>query len=166
MTSFHQDYPVKIAVSMHRGNASFSLVEVVLALAIFSFVLVTMMALLSVALRTNKESSDQIQAANIASLLVSTRRAAPTNSGANFTNFALPQLNQSYVTNTTPLGLDGTTSPGTGTAYNLYYQVGTNAGTGPNLANVYILIWWPLGARMPTNNPSAYYELSTQVSLQ
>jgi uncharacterized protein (TIGR02598 family) len=166
MTPLHRDYPAKIAVPMRSSDASFTLVEVVLALAIFSFVLVTMLALLSVALRTNKESSDQIQAANIASLLVSARRAAPTNGGANFTTFALPVFNQGYVTNTTQVGLDGTTVTGTGAAYNLYYQVGTNAGTGPNLANVYLLIWWPLGARMPTNNPSAYYELSTQVSLQ
>jgi type II secretory pathway pseudopilin PulG len=166
MTSLHRGYSAKIGILIHPGTASFTLVEVVLALAIFSFALVTTMALLSVALRTNKDSSDQVQAANIASLLVSARRAEPTNGGASFTTFALPTLNRNYVTNTTQVGLDGTISTGTGAAYNLYYGVGTNADTGSNLAGVYILIWWPLGAKMPTNNPSAYYELSTQVSLQ
>ncbi len=166
MTSIHQGNSDKIGIRTNYAAASFTLVEVVLALAIFSFALVTMMALLSVALHTNKDSSDQIQAANVASLLVSARRSAPTNGGANFMNFALPTLNRSYVTNTTQVGLDGTVSTGTDAAYNLYYGVGTNSDTGANLANVYILIWWPLGAKMPTNNPSAFYELSTQVSLQ
>jgi len=152
--------------SRDPGKASFTLVEVVLALGIFTFVLVTVLALLSVALRTNKESSDQIQAANIASLLVAARRSAPTNAGVYFSTFALPNLNQSMVTNTTTVGLDGTTNTTTGTTYNLYYVAGTNQTTGPNMADVYLLIWRPLGAEMPTNNPSAYYELSTQVSLQ
>jgi len=166
MTSLSRGYSGKIGTYPHPGTASFSLVEVVIALAIFSFALVTMMALLSVALGTNKESSDQIQAANIASLLVSARRAAPTNSGANFTKFALPVLNQNYTTNTIQIGSDGMIATGTSAVYNLYYGVGTNADTGPNLAKVYLLLWWPLEARMPTNNPSACYELSSQVSLQ
>jgi hypothetical protein len=135
-------------------------------MGIFTFALVTVLALLSVALSRNKESSDQIQAANIASLLVATRRAAPTNNGSYFSSFALPHLDQSLSTNTTVVGLDGTTSTSTGTTYNLYYVAGTNSATGPNMASVYLLLWWPLSAKMPTNNPSAYYELSTEVSLQ
>jgi len=145
---------------------SFTLVEVVLAMGIFTFALVTVLALLSVALSRNKESSDQIQAANIASLLVATRRAAPTNNGSYFSAFALPHLDQSMVTNTTVVGLDGTTSTSTGTTYNLYYIAGTNGATGPNMASVYLLLWWPLSGKMPTNNPSTYYELSTEVFLQ
>jgi type II secretory pathway pseudopilin PulG len=166
MTSFHRGYSAKAGMPGHSGTASFSLVEVVIALAIFSFGLVTMMALLSVALRANKGSSDQIQASNIASLLISAWRAAPTNGGTTFTTSGPPRLNQSYVTNTTQVGLDGTTWTGTGAAYNLYYGIGTNADTGTNLADVYIVLWWPSGAKMPTNNPSDYYELSTQVSLE
>ncbi len=49
--------------------------------------------LFMVGINTNKESSDQIQAANLASLLISTRRALPTNTIA---NFALPPLNVPY----------------------------------------------------------------------
>ncbi len=103
-----------LGFSTDRGEDSFTLVEVVLALGIFTFALVTVLALLSLALNTNKESSDQIQAANISSLLVAARRAAPTNSGPNFASFALPALNQSSLTNTTTVGLDGTTSTTTG----------------------------------------------------
>jgi len=148
------------------GGKAFSLVEVVLALAIFTFALVTILGLLGVALGTNKQSSDQIQAANIASLLISTRRASPTNTGPNFAAFALPNLNQSMFTNTAIVGEDGTTTATSSTRYNLYYVVGTNSATGTRTANVYLLLWWPLNAPMPTNNPSAYYELTTAVSLQ
>jgi type II secretory pathway pseudopilin PulG len=148
------------------GMVAFSLVEVVLALAIFTFALVTILGLLGVALGTNKQSSDQIQAANVASLLIATRRASPTNTGPNFAAFALPNLNQGMVTNTTIVGEDGTTTTATGARYNLYYEVGTNSATGPTTANVYLLLWWPLNAKMPTNNPAAYYELTTAVSLQ
>lgn len=148
------------------GLASFTLVEVVLAMGIFTFALVTVLALLSVALSRNKESSDQIQAANIASILVAARRAAPTNTGTYFNSFALTNLNQALVTNTTVVGLDGTTSTSTGTTYNLYYVAGTTSATGPNMASVYLLLWWPLNSKMPTNNPSGYYELSTEISLQ
>ena len=145
---------------------SFSLIEVVMALGIVSFALVAIISLFFVGFTTNKQSSDQIQAANLASLLVATRRAVPTNAIA---NFALPPLNRTYSTNGTYLtngagvSLDGTTS---GTrSFNLYYQAGTNAATGPRVAQVYLLLWSPPSAPVPTNGPGARYELSTQVLL-
>jgi type II secretory pathway pseudopilin PulG len=149
------------------GAPSFSLVEVVVALGVVSFALLTMLGLLSLGLTTNKLSSDHIQAANLASLLVATRRASPSDptNGTYLASFALPHLDQPYVTNTTVVGLDGTTSTNTGTTYNLFYGVGTSPGT-TNLAHVYLLLWWPVGAPKPVNNPSSYYELSTTVSLQ
>jgi len=166
MNALCQRHSVQFQIRPHSGTVAFSMVEVVFAMAIFTFALVTILGLLGLALGTNKQSSDQIQAANIACLLITTRRASPTNTGANFTTFALPNLNQSMVTNTTTVGEDGTTTATTGTRYNLYYVVGTNSITGPNTASVYLLLWWPLNAKMPTNNPSAYYELTTAVSLQ
>jgi type II secretory pathway pseudopilin PulG len=141
-------------------------VEVVVALAIFSFALVAIVGLFVVGLNTSKESSDQIQGANFASLLISTRRALPTNVIA---NFALPPLNAPYsaagtfLTNTTGVAADGTTNAAP--AYNVFYQAGTNSITGPHLALVHLVIWWPLAAALPTNNPGGRYELSTQVAL-
>jgi len=153
----------------YRGmtsNSGFTLVEVVLALGIFTFAIVAIAGLFVVGISTNKESSDQIQAANIGSLLISTRRALPTNTIA---NFALPPLNVpysttgTYLTNTTGVALDGTTN--STPAYNLYYQAGTTTATGPHLAQVHMLFWWPTTAPIPTNNPSSRYELTTQVAL-
>lgn len=161
----HHNSPV-VFLRADPGVASFTLVEVVVAMGIFTFALVVVLGLLNVALSTNKQSSDQIQAANIASLLVATRRAAPTNTGSYLSSFALTNLNQGLFTNTTVVGLDGTTSTNSGTTYNLYYVAGTNSATGPNMASVYLLLWWPQGAPMPNHNPSAYYELSTEISLQ
>jgi len=146
--------------------SAFTLIEVMLALGIFSFALVAIFGLFFVGINTNKESSDQIAAANLASLLISTRRSVPTNT---ITNFALPPLNASYetngvyLTNTEGVAIDGTL---TGTrAYNLYYQAGTNAATGAHLAQVHLLLWWPVTAPLATNTPATRYELTTQVAL-
>jgi uncharacterized protein (TIGR02598 family) len=145
---------------------AFTLVEVVIALAIFSFAIMGIASLFLVGINTSKDSSDQIQAANIASLLISTRRAMPTNI---VTDFALPPLNVAYsptgtfLTNTGGVGLDGTTS---GTpAYNLFYQVGTNLVTGPHISLVHLILWAPTASPMPTNNPGSCYELTTEVAL-
>ncbi len=150
-------------MTMSRRN-SFSLVEVLLALGIASFALVALIGLFALGLKTNKESADQIDAANVASLLISTVRAMPTNPPA---QFALPSLNRATVTKTVQVAVDGTTAnvSAANHSLNLYYIVGTNSTTGPKLANVYLMLWWPLAAPMPTNNPSACYEVTAQVAL-
>lgn len=149
-----------------RCIAAFTLVEVVVALSIFSFALVAIVGLFMVGINANKESSDQIQEANFASLLISTRRALPTNAIA---NFALPPLNAAYasagtyLTNSAGVASDGTT---TGTpVYNLFYQAGTNTVTGSHLALVHFIVWAPISAPFPANNAAARYELTTQVAL-
>ena len=149
-----------------HDRAAFSLVEVVLALGIFSFALMAIIGLFVVGINTSKESSEQIQAANLASLLISTRRTIPTNVIA---DFALPPLNTTYssggtyVTNVNGVALDGTlTGP---RAYNLFYQIGTNTATGPRLAQVHLLLWWPTTSTLPLNNPGNRYEITTQVAL-
>jgi type II secretory pathway pseudopilin PulG len=143
------------------NTPAFSLVEVVIALGIISFALIAVIGLVTVGSETNRESSGQIQAANTASLLMATARALPTNPPS---SFALPNLSQTSVTNTVQIGIDGTVNSAQA-AYNLYYIVGTNIVTGPKLANVYLCLWWPLSAQMPTNNPGAYYEVAAQIAL-
>jgi uncharacterized protein (TIGR02598 family) len=143
------------------NSRAFSLIEVVVALGIISFALVSIIGLFSVGLEANKESSEQIQAADLASLLMATARAMPTNPPP---GFALPNLNQGAVTNTVRIGADGTTTSAN-LSYNLYYVVGTNADTGSKLANVYLRLWWPVGAAMPVNNPGTCYEVVGQIAL-
>jgi type II secretory pathway pseudopilin PulG len=167
----------KDSVSLH----SFSLVEVVIAIAVISFSLLIVIAMLGQGLSNNHDSNRRLQAADLASLLVATRRASPTNS--NLTNFALPALGSvnsagqdvvSPVTNYVKVQTDGTVIPsGNGNAnqvvYNLRYMV-TPSGPLNNIANVNLVLWWPgtlaaSATTMPTNNPSTYYEMMTQVVL-
>jgi len=160
---------------------SFSLVEMVIAIAVISFSLIVVLAVLAEGLSNNHDSSSRLQAADIASLLISTRRATPTNS--NLTNFALPVLGgtnsagQDVVNATnyfTKVQTDGTavssyTNSSSQVVYNLRCIV-TPSGSQNNIANVDLVLWWPptLAASaltMPTNNPSSYYELTTQIAL-
>jgi Tfp pilus assembly protein PilV len=156
------------------------LVEVVLAIAVLSFSLIIVIGMLGEGLSNNHDSSSRLQAADIASLLISTRRAAPTNS--NLTNFALPALGGTNaagldvvnaVTNYTKVQTDGTaitsvTNSSTQVVYNLRYIV-TSSGPQTNIANIDLVLWWPAtlaanNSTMPTS-PSSYYELMTQVAL-
>jgi len=141
----------------------FTLVEVVMALGIFSFSMVAIGGLFFVGIDANKGSSDQIQAANLASLLISTRRALPTTT---ITNFALPPLNVS----TSPTGSYAMSVGNDGTiggtpAYNLLYQVTAPTGTAPHLAQVHLTLWWPPASALAATNPDNRYELTTQVAL-
>jgi type II secretory pathway pseudopilin PulG len=160
---------------------SFSLVEMVFAIAVLSFSLVVIIGMLGQGLSNNHDSSGRLQAADIASLLISTRRASPTNS--NLTNFALPALGGtnaagqdvviSATTNYVKVQTDGTICSGTPAAtqvvYNLRYII-TPTGGQTNIANVDLVLWWPstlpaTNSTMPVNNPAGYYELVTQVAL-
>jgi type II secretory pathway pseudopilin PulG len=159
---------------------AFSLVEVVFALAVFSFALLLIIAMIGEGLSNDHDSTNRLQAGNIASLLISTRRTAPTNTY--LTNFALPALGATNsagqdvvnaVTNYARVQTDGTISSGTAAptqvVYNLRYII-TPAGPQNNIANVDLVLWWPstlpaLASSMPVNNPANYYELMTQVTL-
>jgi type II secretory pathway pseudopilin PulG len=80
--------------SLGQGMGSplhaFTLIEVVISLAIISFALVLIVGLLGLGISNNRDSSNRLQAVNIASLLISTRRSSPTNALSQA--FALPPL--------------------------------------------------------------------------
>jgi len=149
------------------GNIlAFSLVEVVLALAICTFALFALVGLMGVGLRSGKDSGDQIQAANLVSLLISMRTAAETNDIA---NFAIPEsaltngYTSSYSTGTNYLGYDGKTTNAAKASYRLVYQAGTNAMTGNGVSQVYLILSWPAQAN-PVNPAVGRYELLTYIS--
>jgi len=150
---------------MTKHSRAFSLVEVVLALGICAFVLVALIGLFSTGLRTGRESEEQVQAANLASQILATRLAAPT--ATNLPNFAIPlsALTNSY-TDVSPsegalVGLDGRTN--STPAYRLVCRAGTNAQTGPRLAQVYVMLSWPYQASI--TNAAGRYEVLTYVPL-
>ncbi len=151
---------------MKHPLRAFSLVEVVLALGICAFVLVALIGLFSTGLRTGRESEEQVQAANLVSQILSTRIAAPTTS-SNLTDFAIPPtaLTNAYAdvfpSSGALVGLDGRTN---GTpAYRMICRAGTNAQTGPRLAQVYVMLTWPYQASL--SNAAGRYEAITYVPL-
>ena len=122
-------------------RAGFSLVEVVLALGICSFGIVALVGLFSAGVQASKESQDQIQAANLASLLVAVRAASPTNA---LPGFVIPPLAAAYAATTNLVGYDGmVTNDAAAAAARVVCQSGTNAVTGPNLAQISLEIASP-----------------------
>lgn len=150
---------------MKHHSRAFSLVEVVLALGICAFVLVALIGLFSTGLRTGRESEEQVQAANLASQILSTRLAAPTST--NLANFAIPAAAMTgaysnvFSSSDSLVGLDGRTN--STPAYRIICRAGTNAQTGPRLSQVYIMLSWPYQA--PITNAAGRYEVLTYVPL-
>ena len=151
------------------GVRAFSLVEVVLALGICVFVMVIIMGLYSTGLRVNRESESQIQAADLASLIIAARRANPTNTS----ELAIPAsaLTNAYTNAfangtqlTNYIGSDGMLTNAANAVYTASCMAGTNTMTGPNLAQVYLMLSWPAQAN-PTNASSDHYEVTTYIPI-
>jgi len=144
---------------LRTGCRAFSLVEVVMALGICVFALIPMMGLLSAGLIVDQDSRQQMQAADLATLLVTERRDGPTNV---LNSAILPALNQAYPQNAVTAWVDfaGSSSSQSGAAFRLSYQVGMDpADSGMGL--IHVLFTWPPGAD-PSTAPGRY-EMTTQV---
>ncbi|MEY2599633.1 MAG: hypothetical protein RLZZ142_1892 [Verrucomicrobiota bacterium] len=81
--------PPRAAFARERG---FTLAEVALALAIFSFALVSMLGMLSVGLRTSRKASLQTAAANIIAAIATDARAAKLTEASDSYSFETPLL--------------------------------------------------------------------------
>lgn len=106
---------------------AFSLVEVVLAMGVASFCLVALLGLYVVGIKSGKESGEDIQGANLASLLIAQRRANPTNASPVFSS-ALPLLSVSSSNLSSPLYLtaSGMATNQANAAYRFTYIIETN----------------------------------------
>ncbi len=124
-------------------SSAFSLVEVVLALGVFAFVAVALIALFSVGLRTNRESVDELEATNLAQSLFETRRAAPT---ADLPGFPLPSLAAAAaVAPESPLYLTGDgqlTSTQSEARFGFIYRISPPAQSSPQ-SSAYVCLFWP-----------------------
>lgn len=150
-----------------RIPPGFSLVEVVVALGICSFVLVALIGLFSTGWKMTRESEEQVQAANLATQLIAARIVAPTN-GPSTAAIPPTKLSQSYgnayTTEDRFVSLDGTlTSSATNAAYRIACNTGTNSATGSRLSQVYLRLTWP--AQAAATNASGRYEICTYVAL-
>ncbi|MEI9999837.1 MAG: type II secretion system protein [Verrucomicrobiota bacterium] len=153
------------------GRAStraFSLIEVVFALAICAFVLVVVMGLFMAGLQANQESEGEIQAANLASLIISSARATPVGPIANTPSCPIPAaaLTNGFATvyENKYVGWDGIVDQfNTVRCVFDYMPVGhPTPSPGLALSHVYLLLSWPVQTN-PANNPLHYYEISTYI---
>jgi len=145
----------------------FSLVEVVIALGICSFVLVALIGLFSSGWKMTRESEEQVQAANLATQIIASRIIAPTN-GPSTAAIPPAKLFQPYgnvyTTEDRFVALDGTlTSASSNAAYRIACNAGTNATTGSRLSQIYLRLTWP--AQAAATNASGRYEICTYVAL-
>ncbi len=152
------------------NRAAFSLVEVVLALAIFVFAGFALISLLSVGIQANHNSKEQLQAANIVEFLCSTRRAAPTASlTTSEPNFPLPILSTTADNLSSPAYLtwDGLATNAANASFGLLYSIQAPANytakTNPGYARVYLCLYWP--AQAPLNATAGRFELESTFAL-
>lgn len=158
------DSPVKPLSTARKSDRAFSLVEVVMALGICTFVLVALIGLFRVGLGSSHESEERMGAANLVSQITTMILASPTNgiiipASAMTNSYADPFSGQiKYV------GYDGKlVASATSAAYRITCRAGTNTATGTKLAQVYLMLSWPPQAGL--TNAAGKYETFTCVPL-
>ncbi len=154
-------------MNFNASNRSFSLVEVVLALAICVFGVVSMVGLLGTGIQASRESEDQIQAANLASQLIARRAASPTN---HIADFAIPEsaLTNAYgnvYRDPVYIGFDGKITKKQKAAYQFTCMAGTNQLSGSRVSQVYLMLSWP-PLLEETNTSMKHYELFTYLPIR
>lgn len=153
-----------------QRRIAFSLVEVVMSLAICSFGLVAIMGLFTTGLKCNRESESCLHAANLVVKLVEMRRLGPTNTVGTAASLAIPPLSQpfgkaynngaamtSYITATGYI-----TNNAAGAAYLASCQAGTNSQMGSHVAQIYLMLSWPPQLD-PSNPQSSHHEILTYI---
>lgn len=157
---------------MPRPRRGFSMVEVVLALAIAAFCLMSLLGLFSVGITTGRDSAEEMLAAHIAQSLVATRRAAPyadlSTTPSRETHFPLPPLTENVEANFASailLDVNGNeTADRAAARYRLIYVI-TLPDDLEKPARVYLRLMWPALAATPQNIVGAY-ELFTSIAQQ
>ncbi len=135
-----------------KGQAAFSLVEVVFALAVSVFCLLPILGLMAIGLTANQDTIRNTTAASLAEAITDDLRSTPTTSTNSLSphyGLTVPAPGASQVTNTIYLTQDANipsppTKPSTTQATYLATVVLTPAGLETlNVATARILITWP-----------------------
>lgn len=157
------------------AQRGFSLVEVVMALGLVSFVLIAILGLFSVGLRGTQESEETIDASNLAAEMLGKRLASPTSDlpALDGQNFGLPKIPLVESLPTTPtwsrpsvmVGPGGYEATGANRAYRLTYDywrdTAPTLGASPRLVKVHLLFSSPPDA--PLDRATVRYEVMTSV---
>ena len=159
---------MKLTSPLSRG---FSLVEVVMALGVTSFCLLSTLALLPIGLASSRESLQKTTAASIVAEISSDLRQPPVTVGSGGSAYqGTPRFQIKTVASTTTLylGADDSFST-TATGNSLYRATVTVANASPgSTIPVRILITWPaLADPNPAQTPTHYtgsLDISTAVN--
>jgi uncharacterized protein (TIGR02598 family) len=149
----------------HSNEDAFSLLEVVIALAIFAFCIVGIVGLLPVAMDATRTVSQETNVNNIAESIAGLWTVS-TNAGINITNSSLPVTNLFIgVSNSPAIYFDdfGRETDSNGASLRLEYSAQTNA-TYTNSFDVNLVFYWPPNAatNSPTVNKRAFTYLFTK----
>jgi uncharacterized protein (TIGR02598 family) len=147
-------------VLRHR-RAAFSLVEVVLALGVVSFAIVSLVGLLALGLTTGQQSAEDVRTANLASAILAQRRALPLAESGPAKDFPLPKLDVSVPGTSIFLTADGLpTTVDAQKYYRLNYSVTANPTS--SVSRVYLSLSTPWQVTTP-GQMTARYELATSI---
>ena len=141
-----------------KDGRGFSIIEVVIALGICAFVIVAILGMFGGGVRTEADASSELNAANLAELIVSQYRANPTNNSLN------APLTQTLPTTPqqTNIGWDGVATNSPTAPYCLRYRIGMT--TNSKVGLVALTLSWPAAAPA-TNKSVSRYDLVTEIPL-
>lgn len=128
-----------------RFSPAFSLVEIIIALGIFSFVIVAILGTMTVALNSTRDSEMKLRAANVGATIIGRIKANPTNLSDTrffpFGKFANWSNAPSVGSNFVYVDLQGRQVASNEAAFRLGWMVQTNLTT--NLYYYYFDLTWP-----------------------
>lgn len=145
----------------------FTLVEIVIALAIFAFAGVGLISLFSLGLNTGRDSTEKLLSSNIATSFLATRRAVPVDNPGNplHPNFPVPSLNVTADNESAPVLLteNGFRAGSAAEArLGMIYRI-EQPRPNEHFSKVYLCFFWP-----PQATPAkalGRFEITTSVSL-
>ena len=129
------------------ASAAFSLIELTLALGIAAICLITVFALLPIAVLANRNATSQTAAASILRGVAADLRATPKTNNAS-TQFGITGINTGA--NPPPLYFDSSGQPSTSLTANSRYQLTVTWGGSAALRYADLKVTWPAAA-VPAN---------------
>ncbi|MCC6356393.1 MAG: hypothetical protein IT577_21100 [Verrucomicrobiae bacterium] len=158
-------------VSRRESEGAFSLTEVVLALAVFSLAIVSLLGLMSVAISTQRDSLMETTAANAAAAIINERRSAPL---ADIADAVLPRLSDLRGLDASGASIESETVDGAGKKIQEsdpraqfvceYRGWGWDDPVTPGLVRVHLRLLWPIDLALKSPERAESYEVFTMMT--
>ena len=142
------------------GRTGFSLVEVVLALAIMSFCVIVLLAILPVSLTSIKNATEETAGINVISTIVSDLKSTPvTNAASSIYHLTLPTAaatTKTFVVDQAGAVLAGANASGARYSVTITF----NAPTAQNTVTGMAKVTWPAQAAIPIGTVESYFSIN------